>query len=86
MKKWIPVLLGAVLLCTACCSIAEENPKEDPGFMISEITDEVFARIYGKSFKEDCTLPREDLRYLRVLHAKPAGRISPFAGTSSTTR
>ena len=69
MKKWIPLLLAAALLCTACCSIAEENPKEDPGFMISEITDEVFARIYGKSFKEDCTLPREDLRYLRVLHA-----------------
>ena len=68
MKKWIPVLLAAALLCTACCSGAEENPKEDPGFMISEITDEVFARIYGKSFKEDCTLPREDLRYLRVLH------------------
>ena len=68
MKKWIPLLLAAALLCTACCSIAEENPKEDPGFMISEITDEVFARIYGKSFKEDCTLPREDLRYLRVLH------------------
>ena len=37
-------------------------------FYITPITDEIFARIYGKSFKEECTLPREDLRYLHVLH------------------
>ena len=43
-------------------------PKEDSGFWISEITDGIFERIQGKSFKEDCTLPREDLRYLHVLH------------------
>ena len=40
---------------------------QDP-FYILPISDEIFARIYGKSFKEDCTLPREDLRYLHVLH------------------
>ena len=44
-----------------------QNPVNDP-FYISPITDEIFDRIYGKSFKEDCTLPREDLRYLHVLH------------------
>ncbi|MBR1738008.1 MAG: tyrosine-protein phosphatase, partial [Firmicutes bacterium] len=37
-------------------------------FYITEITDEIFDRIYGKSFKEDCTVPREDLRYIHVLH------------------
>ena len=37
-------------------------------FYITEITDEIFDRIKGKSFKDDCTLPREDLRYLHVLH------------------
>ena len=77
MKKKMTVLLAVVLLCTACGSIAEEKaqpeslavyPKEDPSFRISEITDEIFERIRGKSFKEDCTLPREDLRYLHVLH------------------
>ena len=40
---------------------------DDP-FYILPISDELFARIWGKSFKEDCTLPREDLRYLHVLH------------------
>ena len=33
-----------------------------------EITDDIFARIEGKSFKANSTTSREDLRYLRVLH------------------
>lgn len=36
-------------------------PKANSGFWSSEITDGIFERIQGKSFKEDCTLPREDL-------------------------
>lgn len=48
------------------------EPVEDP-FYITEITDEIFDRINGKSFKEDCTLPREDLRYLHVLHKDADG-------------
>ena len=45
----------------------DASQAEDPFYILS-ISDEIFARIYGKSFKEDCTLPREDLRYLHVLH------------------
>lgn len=37
-------------------------------FYITEITDELFARMYGKSYKVDCTVPREDLRYVHVIH------------------
>ncbi len=37
-------------------------------FYIEPLSDEIFKRIEGKSFKPDCTLPREDLRYLHVLH------------------
>ena len=44
-------------------------------FYISEITDEIFGRIKGKSFKDDCTLPREDLRYLHVLHKDIDGNV-----------
>lgn len=46
----------------------ETDDVKNRGFYITEITDDIFARIYGKSFKEECTLPREDLRYLHVLH------------------
>lgn len=28
----------------------------------------LFDRIYKKSFKENCTIPKEDLRYVKVLH------------------
>ena len=37
-------------------------------FYQQEITDDIFSRIEGKSFKANCTTSREDLRYLRVLH------------------
>lgn len=44
-------------------------------FAASEITDDIFGRIYGKSFKANCTTPREDLRYLRLLHYDIDGNI-----------
>ena len=37
-------------------------------FFIMKIDDALMDRIWGKSYKEYCTVPREDLRYLRVLH------------------
>ena len=78
MIRLLKVLLlaAALLLLLAGCGATQSEeaadaadiaePEED--FYISEITDDIFARIEGKSFKDDCTLPREDLRCLRVLH------------------
>ena len=37
-------------------------------FSQQEIPDSILARIEGKSFKDNCTTPREDLRYLRLSH------------------
>ena len=37
-------------------------------FYISEITDTIWNRIKGLSFKDDCVLPIKDLRYIHVLH------------------
>ena len=39
-------------------------------FKSYEISDTLFQRIYGddKSYKTYCTVPREDLRYIKVLH------------------
>lgn len=42
-------------------------------FSSLEITDEVFNRMYGKSFKTECTTLRSDLRYLQVLHCNEQG-------------
>ena len=37
-------------------------------FYIKRIDNDIFARIKGKSYKDGCTVPIEDLRYLHILH------------------
>ena len=78
MKKKILFAMLAVALCTGsvavpvnnvqAAAVQDEDKAFEQGFYVTEITDEIFARIKGKSFKDNCTLPREDLRYLHVLH------------------
>ncbi len=77
MKKtglllWMAVLTLLLPWAFVC---AESTPvaAADSAFFITPITDEIFARIEGKSFKADCTLPREELRYLHVLHVDAEG-------------
>lgn len=45
----------------------------DNDFEILKIDAEIFSRIDGKSYKKNCTVPLEDLRYLRVLHKDLSG-------------
>ncbi len=45
-----------------------EGGELDNYFVSYTIDDDLFKRIYGLSYKEDCTIPREELRYLKVLH------------------
>ena len=47
----------------------------DRCFTSQEIDDRIFKRIYGKSFKENCTLERGHLRYIKALHFTPGGKI-----------
>ncbi len=79
MKKWLFCL--AVVLCFALLfsiSALAENKEpatdEEDEFYITVITDELFDRIYGKSFKTDCTVSRDDLRYLHLLHVDLDGK------------
>ena len=51
---------------------AKENME---GFYISEITDDIFARIQGKSFPESCTVTRDELRYIHVRHYGFEGEV-----------
>ena len=51
-----------------------EMTRTEDAFYIETISDEVFARIEGRSFKPECTLPREDLRYLHCLHKDLEGQ------------
>lgn len=41
---------------------------EDRVFVGIPISESIYSRIYGKSYKEDCIVPIEDLCYLKLLH------------------
>ena len=46
------------------------------GFSIHEISDDLFERMKrGNTYKENCIVPREDLRYLLVLHKDKYGNV-----------
>lgn len=51
-----------------------ESQGAESFFSIQDVSDEMFDYIYGKSYKEDCTLPRSELRYLTVLHRNIEGQ------------
>ncbi len=56
---------------------AEELSGLDADLLFTEstLTDEVFARMDGVSYPEGCTVSRDDLRYLRVLHIGFDGEV-----------
>lgn len=50
--------------------------EDRKGFFIREISDDLYDRMRGgNTYKEDCIVPREDLRYLIVLHKDKDGNI-----------
>ncbi|MBO6133663.1 MAG: M15 family metallopeptidase [Lachnospiraceae bacterium] len=51
---------------------AAANVQQD--FYITEITEDLFKKIKGKSYKDDCTLPVSHLRYLHILHKDLSGK------------
>lgn len=61
--------------------ISEHAPEEaesiqngEDDFYIKEIDDVILARMRGKSYKDDCPIPIEDLRYIHILHKDIAGK------------
>ena len=57
-------LPAAAVLNVSGLSLAEIKSL----FTIEEISEEIFKRIYGKSYKADCIVSKEQLRYLRMLY------------------
>ena len=51
--------------------------KYDVGKLFSSepLPDRVFSRVQGKSYKKGCTVPREQLRYVKVLHWNGDGKV-----------
>ena len=74
MKKIFSIITVLLMMFAFSTVFAVENATESNGFYVKKIDDEIFARIKGKSYKDDCTVPREDLRYLHVLHKDLDGK------------
>ena len=54
----------------------DKTEKENmEGFYISKITDDIFARISGKSYPENCTVPKDELRYVHIRHYGFEGEV-----------
>lgn len=56
-----------------------ENPERvtyQPDFYHEPLSEDIKQRIYGLSYKEDCTVPYEDLRYVRVLYVNFKENVS----------
>lgn len=84
MKRMIMSLAVSVFAATACFatdgnlenwnagSTVKLADVEEYGigrcFAATEIPEKVFARMKGKTFKDNCTIPRGELRYVKVLH------------------
>lgn len=47
---------------------------EDHFFTQQPIPDSIFTQMQGRSYRADCTIPRQDLRYLTCLHRDIQGR------------
>ncbi|MEE0920514.1 MAG: M15 family metallopeptidase [Lachnospiraceae bacterium] len=64
------LFLSEIMLFVSDCDVPQNKVVYEPedSFYMSEINDEIFSRIENISFKEECTLSKEELRYLHVLN------------------
>lgn len=65
MKNWVAR--------TIVCDSLVEAYGLDSCFVAEKIDDKTFARMKGKSWKSNCILNRDDLRYVRILHRNEKG-------------
>lgn len=54
------------MITEAAMETISQNTSEN--FYYEELSDEIKARIAGKSYKEDCDVPYEELRYCKILY------------------
>ena len=66
------VWIGCIIWMCICHLQAQET---DTLFYQKPIDEAIFSRIQGKSYKEGCTVPLSDLRYLKVMHHNGKGEV-----------
>lgn len=68
--------LGSLTLSAQSSTTRANAPVAVQGdaFSISHLSDSVFARMQGRSYPHGCTVSRDDLRYVTILHVDIEGR------------
>ena len=56
----------------------------DENFYKKEINSEIFAKIKGKSYKDNCKIPLSELNFIHILHIDVKG--TGFSRTASILR
>ena len=73
------VLLSAVVFAALLLCGFEGKDRlsawEEKQFYIQPVSGWIFQRIKGKSYRDDCTLPAEELKLLHVLHRDIDGKV-----------
>lgn len=64
--------LFSLLLITLFLPLSAQTHSSND-FQSLPISDSIFSRIWQKSYKKDCSIPRSELRYLKVLHCDKDG-------------
>ena len=89
MRNFMKTKSAAILLWmffSFSFCIAENFTEEESFFLSSddeikkefyscEISDEIFSRMKGKTYKENCTVPLSSLNYLHILHCGKNGEV-----------
>lgn len=73
-KAAISVLIAMMAACHANSAWAQTKGDVSSRFTISLIPDSIQQFIRGKSYKDNCTVPMNDLRYIRCLHVNAEGQ------------
>ena len=63
------------LICLVFLSLVSPAVMQAQDFSVSLLSDSLFARMQGQSYPEGCTVPRSDLRHVRVLHVDAQGMV-----------
>ena len=71
MIQYIRGLCFTISLLIAWPTLAQ---RLDTCFQSHQIPDSIFQRMQGRSYKADCTVPRSELRYLRLSYVDAKGQ------------
>lgn len=77
MKFALFAYLMTALLAAPGQIVTEEDIRTngiDSFFSVNDIPDDIFQMMQGKSYKQECTVPRDSLKYLLCLHKDLTGR------------